>query len=277
MALRDADVDRVADLIGESAASELLPRFRKLDPHDIREKRPGDLVTVADEACERRLAAGLAAILPGVPVVGEEAVAAEPGLLAHIGEAEMAWIVDPLDGTANFARDSDRFAVIVALVKRGETVAAWIHDPIRGRMATAVQGGGARLDGQPVRLASSLPPGRRTGFVGAKVKRELLRRPRPEILDQLGRLATFGCAGLEYLEMLSGRSHFAFYRWTRPWDHAAGALLVHEAGGAARRRDGRPYSPTQPVDAGILAAAEPARWQALCDLMGEALAPRKGV
>ena len=68
------DPSRVAELMRETAAAELLPRFRNLAKDDIRQKRPGDVVTVADVASEQRLAAGLAKILPGVPVVGEEAV-----------------------------------------------------------------------------------------------------------------------------------------------------------------------------------------------------------
>ncbi len=269
----DGDLERVADLMRQTAAAELLSRFRRLARHDIREKTPGDLVTVADEASEQRLATGLAKILPGVPVVGEEAVAAEPGLLVHIAEADAAWIVDPLDGTANFARGSDRFAMIIALVRRGETVAGWIHGPTHGRMATGTLGGGTLLDGQPARVPPAPPLKQSNGFVGAKFKREFLRKTRPEIIGRLGRLATYGCAGLEYIETLAGRSHFSFYRWTRPWDHAAGALLVREAGGVANRHDGQPYSPDQPIDAGILVASDPARWQELRTMFTASAAP----
>ena len=113
--LREGDSERVIALMHETAEAELLPRLGRLASSDVREKRPGDIVTVADEAAERRIAAGLARILPGVPVVGEEGVAAEPGLLARIGEADAAWIVDPLDGTANFAAGRDSFTMIVAI------------------------------------------------------------------------------------------------------------------------------------------------------------------
>src|ERR1700730_18899544 len=88
--------------IRETAAAELVPRFRTLSKEEIRFKRPVDVVTVADVASEQRLAVGLARILPGVPVVGEEAVEKDPGLVDLIGRpGEACWIVDPLDGTAN--------------------------------------------------------------------------------------------------------------------------------------------------------------------------------
>lgn len=270
--LADGDVERVADLMRECAATELLPRFGKLARHEIREKKPGDLVTVADEASERRIAAGLAKILRGVPVVGEEAVAAEPGLLAHIETSGAAWIVDPLDGTSNFARGNDRFAMIVALVRGGETIAGWIHDPVRQHMAIGELGGGARFDGAQVRLPSALSLKQSSGFVGARFKRDFLRT-RPDILNRLREVTTFSCAGLEYLSTLTGRSHFSFYRWTKPWDHAAGALLIREAGGVANRHDGRPYSPTQPLNAGLLVAPDPDRWHELHTMLVGADAP----
>ena len=107
--LSSADAGRVAELMRETAASELLPRFRALAKEDIRHEGPGDVVTVADEASEQRLASGLARILPGVPVVGEEAVETEPDLVDLIARpGETCWIVDPLDGTANFAAGKDR-------------------------------------------------------------------------------------------------------------------------------------------------------------------------
>src|ERR1044071_8062149 len=98
--LRSGDSERVAELMRETAAAELLPRFRSLSQDDIRQKRPGDFVTVADEASEQRLAAGLATILPGVPVVGEEAVESDPGLLDLVARpGAPCWSVAPLAGT----------------------------------------------------------------------------------------------------------------------------------------------------------------------------------
>ena len=95
--LSTGDAQRVAELMRETAAAELLPRFRNLAAGEVREKRPGDVVTVADVASEQRLAVGLAKILPGVPVVGEEAVEKDPGLVDLIGRSgERCWVVDTL-------------------------------------------------------------------------------------------------------------------------------------------------------------------------------------
>src|SRR6266851_1533972 len=136
--LGPGDSERVAELMRETAAAELTPRFRMLAKEDIRLKRPGDFVTVADELSEQRLASGLAKILPGVPVVGEEAAERDPGLVDLIARpGEACWIVDPLDGTANFAAGKDRFAMIVCLVQDRAAVAGWILDVPRQQMAVA--------------------------------------------------------------------------------------------------------------------------------------------
>ena len=254
--LGSADAERVGELMRETAASELLPRFRSLAKEDIRMKRPGDVVTVADEASEQRLAVGLAKILPGVPIVGEEAVEQDPGLVELIARpGEACWVVDPLDGTANFADGKDRFAMIVCLVQDMVTVGGWILDVPRGRMAVALKGQGVTLDGTPVRrVEPARPP---IGFVGYKVKKEFDRQLPPAERRTLGRVSTLRCAGAEYLEILSGRADFNLYRMTKPWDHAAGTLMVAEAGGEAQRFDGMPYGPAQPINGGLITAIHP--------------------
>jgi fructose-1,6-bisphosphatase/inositol monophosphatase family enzyme len=251
--LSAGDSERVAALMRETAAAELLPRFRKLAREDIRQKRPGDFVTVADIAAEQRLASGLAKILPGVPVVGEEAVEREPGLVDLVGRPrESCWIVDPLDGTSNFAAGRDRFAIIVCLVNDADTIAGWILDVPTGRMAVAHKGSGVVLDGAPVR--GSRPERPPDGLVGYRIRKEFDRQLTESQRQKLGTLSTLNCAGREYIEILAGRFGYCLYRMTKPWDHAAGALMMQEAGGAALRFNGAPYRPADRTDSGIIAA-----------------------
>ncbi|WIM13904.1 inositol monophosphatase family protein [Enhydrobacter sp.] len=250
------DLERVAGLMRETAAVELLPRFRNLAQEDIRHKRPGDVVTVADVAAEQRLASGLAKILPGVPVVGEESVENDASLLELIGRpGESCWIVDPLDGTANFAAGRERFAIIVCLVHDAEAIGGWILDVPNDRMAVAGKGQGVRLQGESVpRLTVSRPP---RGYIGFKMRKEFDRQLSPGQRSAVGSLTSLNCAGREYLEILAGNREFSLYRRTKPWDHAAGALMITEAGGIAVRFDGEPYRPAGGVEAGIIAAATP--------------------
>lgn len=251
--LAAGDSERVAELMRETAAAELLPRFRNLAREEVRQKRPGDFVTVADVAAEQRLASGLAKILPGVPVVGEEAVEKEPGLVDLVGRpGESCWVVDPLDGTSNFAAGRDRFAMIVCLVHDANTVAGWILDVPNGRMAVAHKGQGVALDGVAVHgKRPTQPP---DGLVGYRIRKEFDRQLSDAQRSKLGSLSTLSCAGREYIEILAGRFSYCLYRMTKPWDHAAGALMMQEAGGAALRFNGAPYRPADKIDSGIIAA-----------------------
>ena len=246
--------ERVAELMRETAAAELLPRFRNLSKDDVRQKRPGDIVTVADVAAEHRLAAGLAKILPGVPVVGEEAVEKDAGLLDLIGRpGEACWIVDPLDGTANFAAGRDRFAMIICLVQDATAVAGWILDVPNDRLAVTRRGGGVSFDGTPIQGKPTQEP--LNGFVGYKIAKSFDEQLSPGQRARLGSITTLRCAGAEYLEILAGRANFSLYRTTKPWDHAAGTLMLREAGGGAVQFGAAPYTPAQPHNAGLIAAS----------------------
>lgn len=246
----------------QTAEAELLPRFGKLSRSEVREKKPGDLVTVADVASERRLTDGLHRILPGTVVVGEEAVSADPALIKSIASEKRAWVVDPLDGTSNFAAGKPRFAVIVALVEHGRAIGGWIYDPLGRRAAAATLGGGAWLNGEQIRFPAALPLAAMSGYVGYKFKRQFLEKSNPERLYLVKGMSSLFCAGLEYIEMLAGNSHFNLYRFVKPWDHAAGALMVEEAGGRAAHFNGDDYRPTV-HQGGVLSAVDPVSWAEL--------------
>jgi len=249
--LSAGDAQRVAELMRETAAAELLPRFRNLAEGEIREKRPGDLVTVADVASEQRLAVGLARILPGVPIVGEEAVEQDPDLVDLIARpGERCWVVDPLDGTSNFSKGRDVFAMIVCLIDDRQTVGGWILDVPNDRMAVAFKGQGVAIDGKPVtRRPLKRAP---NGLMGWGVRKLFDKQLSADQRRRLGPLTTLNCAGREYVELLSGTYDFNLYRRTKPWDHAAGALMMVEAGGQAARFNGAPFRPEGPLDGGII-------------------------
>ena len=127
----------VSALLVDVAARVVLPRWRRLASHEIFDKGHGDLVTVADREAERELGAALAAATPGALIVGEEAVAEGVTNLADLAGAGHAWLIDPVDGTGNFAHGSPDFAVMVAEVVGGATERAWIWQPVHERLYVA--------------------------------------------------------------------------------------------------------------------------------------------
>lgn len=251
----------MADAIREVSAETIEPRFRLLREVDVREKAPGEMVTVADEEAEAGLVRRLGALLPGAPVVGEESSDRDPRLLFALS-AQHAWVVDPLDGTANFVAGSPHWAVMVALLRQGATVASWIWRPCDQSLYEAERGSGAQWNGQPL-LAPSGPPGA-TGLRGAVLTRFLDPTARARLEGYRDRFAelTGGtmCAGVDYPRVAEGYQDFVAFRRTLPWDHAPGSLLVEEAGGAARRLDGSRYEPADVSTRGLLVARSADVW-----------------
>lgn len=237
----DALLAAVEDTVRDVVAAEVLPRWRRLAEADIARKTgPHDLVTTADRRAEERLTERLTALLPGSVVVGEEAVSADPAVLGLLHGAAPVWVVDPVDGTAAFVRGEDGFATLVALVLDGEPVASWTYAPRRGQFATARRGRGAHLDGEPLRTRDHGEPLRL--WTSSPVFRTPYERRVLAGLDAAGaRCTPCGCAGLAYLDVARGVMDGVAFFWESPWDHAAGLLLVTEAGGAHLTAAGQPF------------------------------------
>lgn len=268
------DYDAVTALMREVAAAEILPRFRRLAPADIREKdHPADLVTIADIEAERALGAGLTALLPGSRLLGEEAAARDPGLLALLGGANPVWLIDPVDGTQNFVDGVERFAVIVGLCEGGRTVAGWILDPIGGSVVCAGIGAGAWRDGaagrEPLSVRRDQPLSDLRGCLDFRTAKQLRAAREAGLSPAPLLLHRQRCTGHEYIDLATAQIDFAQYRRLKPWDHAAGVLIHAEAGGVNRLRGtGRPYRPEPAIiEQPLLLAPDENAWQALDTLL----------
>jgi fructose-1,6-bisphosphatase/inositol monophosphatase family enzyme len=174
--------------------------------------------------------------------------------------SERAWLVDPLDGTANFIAGSADWAVMVALLVNGDAALAWIWQPVAGRMYVAERGSGASCNGAALKVEST---DRADGKLRGAVLTKFLP---PAIADSVRRNSSrFGaiskgryCAGVEYPAVIAGEQDFALFWRTLPWDHVPGALLLQEAGGVARRPDGAPFLPFGEGDGLLIASGESA-------------------
>ena len=264
------DLDAVTTLVERVARDVVTPRFRALVAGDVSVKGVDDIVTVVDTEAEAALVAGLTAIAPGVPVVGEEGTSADAGRLDVLAGAPLAWVVDPLDGTRAFVEGSPDHAVMVGLVADGEVVAGWICLPAHGRTYVAERGSGAFCNGERLprlgaragtALAGALAAGPAlrggvaTGWMPPQVRDGLLARPLPADLAGL----TLGAriwAGHAYAQVASGATDVLVYWRTWPWDHAPGAVLVREVGGVVRRPDGAEYRPSDGASGLVVAPDE---------------------
>lgn len=234
-------VPDVEEALRKAAAAEVMPRFRQLAEGDVVQKSgPHDLVTVADRLAEEQLTESLTTLLPGSVVVGEEAVHADPSTYEAIRTDAPVWIVDPVDGTRQFVHGDPGFCMLIALAWRGEVIASWTYAPALDEMAVAVRGKGAWLDGErlvagspqeAIEVATSHPdfttPEQKQALLGLRTEGVV---PRP-----------CGSAGLEYLAIAKGELDAVAFSWELAWDHAAGLLLVAEAGGRNLTIAGEPF------------------------------------
>lgn len=258
----------VAEEMRRIAAAEMMPRFRQLADHEVSEKGPGDLVTVVDRACEAALTERLAALLPDSLVVGEEAVAADSDILDRLEGAAPVWIVDPLDGTANFAAGRDRFGMIVALARGGRVLAGWIYHPLGDRMAIAMAGQGVAIDGRPVAAPDaglSLDRMRVRGNPRA-LSRRYGTAAGSRLQGSVASIDQIRCAALDYLDLMDNKVGLVLTQNGKPWDHAAGVLMHVERGGVARLLNGDAYVPRVERET-LLLAPDEACWHTVRGLL----------
>lgn len=257
--------DEIRDLLRFAAERAILPRYRNLADGHVIEKAANDLVTIADHETEEFLTEALRRLAPGVAVVGEEAAHADPTVLDRLTDA--CWIIDPLDGTHNFANGKPPFGIIVALADGGETVAGWIYDPLSRRFCHAHRGKGAFVNGERViaQTTGECPPVAAISLLFMDPDRR--ERIKQDIAPHYRVVDIPRCAAEQYPRLALGTNDLSIFERTLPWDHAAGVLWLNEAGGKATRLDGSAYRIDDYIRPGLIGAASPALWDELAARM----------
>lgn len=276
------DTRKLAAVLAETALAEVMPRFRNLPDGSVRGKSsPRDLVTDADEAAERMIGARLAKLHPGAVLIGEEASARNPALLNMLVDADLAFLIDPIDGTRNYVAGLPLFGMMIAACHRGDVIAGVIYDPVNRDSALAVRGEGAWMEYDngrrvPLTVAAPAPLEDMDGLISTGALPEPLRTTVNSHLSRLASTSSLRCAAHEYRMLAAGHCHIALYNQLTAWDHAAGWLLHREAGGYAARFDGSPYKPTHRTG-GLLYAPDAGSWHAARKaLLGEGLEEAEG-
>lgn len=248
----------------EVAQRAILPRYRSLSEHHVVAKAADDVVTIADHESEAILAERLSAILPEAAIVGEEAAHGDPSVLEALG-TKLCWIVDPLDGTNNFAEGKPPFGVLVALCDGSETIAGWILDCLTGRFCSASKDKGAFLDGEKIvaHASGEDPPIAAISLIFLdEGRREAIKT---HIAPHYTLVDIPRCAAEQYPRLVLGQNDVSLFERTLPWDHAAGVLFLNEAGGKVARPDGSPYRVNEYDRPGLVGAASPRLWEEMAE------------
>ena len=236
-------------IVREAAKTEIMTRFRVMPDSAVHAKSaPDDLVTDADMHAEVHITHAVRSILPDALVIGEEAVSNRPTILGGLATENHAVIIDPIDGTWNFAKGLTTFGVILAVTEKGETVFGLLYDPVIDDWIVARKGGGTwycrpGFDPLRLRISGDAPMEQTLGFVPLFMFPYETRMRLAGAIPGFRRIWSVRCSCHEYRLMTKGHADFSLSGTLNPWDHAAGALAVEEAGGAVGLLDGRDYHP----------------------------------
>jgi len=234
-------------LMAAEAALKAGTLLRELfeQPHQIRHKSAIDLVTEADLASEELILDMLQHHLPDVKIMSEESFAAYDDI-----PSEPAWIIDPLDGTTNFAHNFPWFAVSIALYAEGRSQVGIIYNPMQNELFCAALGSGAWLNDKPIKVSNvtSLQNALvATGFpYDVREKSDAILAALKNVLTHTQGVRRPGAAALDLAYLACARLDAFWEVGLKPWDTAAGYLLVEEAGGTLSNFAGAPFSPFSP-------------------------------
>ncbi len=261
-------IEAIGELIKHIAQQEILPRFKNLQAEDIIEKSLGELVSIADTETEKALSCALKERFPSAIIGGEESIAKAPSLLNDIISADRAFLIDPVDGTNNFIKGDDRFALMMTELRQSEVVAAWIYLPVGDKLAMAEKGAGVQINGKNIVMPTHFTPYENM-ISAAHINRfpEKLRAIARNGLKDFKENNPAFCAGYDYISLLEGEKNFSLYYRTLPWDHLPGAFMVAQAGGYARTLvKGQKYTIHDQVN-GLLSVASEEQWHHIRELI----------
>jgi myo-inositol-1(or 4)-monophosphatase len=223
-----------------AAGQEIIRRWPQ--ERDVRSKGFRDIVTDADLAAQEALIAIIRARFPQHGILSEEG-------LAPTNNADTVWVLDPLDGTTNYARRLPSFSVSVAVARSDALIVGVVYDPLRDYIFCAERGAGATWNGQRLHVSQVDDLGQ--AVAGVDFAREpAIRSSQMATMvvcsERIRTFRSFGSAALGLCFVAAGWLDAYFHLSLAPWDVAAGALMVTEAGGAITSTDGKPWSYTQP-------------------------------
>ncbi|MFP7570030.1 inositol monophosphatase family protein [Marivita sp. S2033] len=269
-ALTFAQRTQITNLIRRAAKAEIMPRFRSLVATEIDQKSgPMDVVTDADRNAEKMIARGLLQLFPNAHIVGEETATEDS--IAKLADAEMGFTIDPVDGTWNYAHGLATFGLILAMTRFGRPVFGLIYDPITDEVMTADETSATEIvvrgrAPRSVSVSNGGPIENLSGYVSLYSLPDDKLAPMAAILPRFQQLLTLRCIAHEFRLVAQGHMDFVLCSGLSPWDHAAGALIIKQAGGHVAMLDGGEYRADM-RSGYLLCASDAATWGRVRDTM----------
>ena len=245
--MTEIDPNSVNEILNECAQKIVQPYFGKLSKEQIKRKKDNSLVTEIDIKAEEFLKTYLKDFLPGSVTIGEEETEDNIRILNRLDQASPVWIIDAVDGTNNYISGNVNYTMLVSLYQNSEIIGGWLYAPELRRQIWALKGQGTWEGGKALmtsKLKSKLNS--LTGSLGGQLRKD-------EAIKGLFKgIYNVGCCGLEYIKIASREMDFGHFRRVKPWDHAAGYIVIREAGGISRELGGGDYKLTVTPEYGLL-------------------------
>ena len=264
-------IDEVAHLMAEASATIIKPLYQNLSPDDVATKSSDtDFVTVADREAEFWLMPRLEALLPDAIALGEESISDDPAAEKQLRH-NLAFVIDPIDGTRNFVNGTPHFCSMISLIDKGEPLISWVLRPVDNDMFVAVADEGVFHSDIEEGEWQLLPPVMRrtqlSDMIGTGGIKGLSGHVRDEVRQQLRALPgrrLIGSAGCEAIMLATGAHDFLMHAKTTAWDHTPVDLFAREAGlVSAHMPSGDGYSPFNAE--ALLVAPDETAWHQLAN------------
>jgi myo-inositol-1(or 4)-monophosphatase len=258
--MSDADILALATELAQRAGDRQLERLAHARDQVTTKSSATDMVTGVDREIERLIVDGIRAARPDDGILGEEGADVE-------SSSGHRWLIDPIDGTTNYLYGLPGFAVSIACQRDGETIVGVVNDPIHRDLFVATLGGGATLNGGPIRCSDETDVGKAlvaTGFAYDPGRRREQGEVIARIIGEIRDIRRLGAASVDLCSVACGHVDAYYERGLNPWDLAAGELIAAEAGAEISAIEGGPARP------GSVLAAPPALAEQLRDLLARA-------
>ena len=224
------NIDDIREILYNISNEIILPSFGNLSNNQISYKNEKDIVTEIDIKVEQELYSHLSKMIKDSKFIGEETYSRDPSILNYYISDNYCWTVDPIDGTSNFAKSKERFAVMVSLTKHKQIIQSFIYKPISEEFMFADKTG-TFFNNKKIKLSVNTTIENSNGSISTKYWDGNKKEKLIAIKDKFKNINSYGSIGCEYFDIVLGIRDFALLSRLYPWDHIPGVFIVRQAGG----------------------------------------------
>ena len=227
----EIDNYKIKTLLFDISKKFILPKYKNLSNNDIMFKNKNDLVTVVDINVEEELNKNLLNIIPNSYFIGEEKFSKTPEIINQYNEKNYCWTVDPIDGTKNYINGKEKFVIMISLTYFKNILQTWIYNPLTEDLVSSRMNYGSYFNDKKLIITNTKNINDSIGSISSKYWDNDKYEKIIKLKNSFKKISSYGCIGLEYVDIARNIRDFLVLSKLYPWDHLPGILIVREAGG----------------------------------------------